>query len=501
MTELDALYAPPPRERGIYCNRTLNLRSIKAIGYDMDYTLIHYRVQAWERRAYEHLQRRLMSEGWPVGELAFEQDLVIRGLILDTQLGNLLKVNRFGYVKRAFHGTQLLDFEEQRRVYARTIVDLSEPRWVFLNTLFSLSEGCMYAQLVDLLDQRRLPEVLGYTDLYRRVKIGLDAAHMEGELKAEIMADPDRFVLLDPETPLALLDQKHAGKRLLLITNSEWIYTRAMMSYAFDSLLPSGTTWRDLFDVIIVGARKPEFFEVRSPLHEVVTDDGLLRPTGRMRQGGCYYGGSAGLVEQHLGLSGDEILYVGDHIYGDVHVSKSLLRWRTTLIVRELEEEIQAIDAARAEEARLGALMDDKERLERAYARLKLALQRKRAGYGPEPGASEEALVAQMAEIKAALAALDARIAPLAKASGEFPNPRWGLLLRSGNDKSHFARQLERSADIYTSRVSNFFHATPHMLIRSHRGTLPHDPLDEWQAPGRPDEASGPVGEGGPELA
>lgn len=30
--------------RGIFCSRTLNLRSISAIGYDMDYTLIHYNV-------------------------------------------------------------------------------------------------------------------------------------------------------------------------------------------------------------------------------------------------------------------------------------------------------------------------------------------------------------------------------------------------------------------------------------------------------------------------
>lgn len=37
-------------ERGVYCSRTLNLRSIKAIGYDMDYTLIHYDVNAWEVR-------------------------------------------------------------------------------------------------------------------------------------------------------------------------------------------------------------------------------------------------------------------------------------------------------------------------------------------------------------------------------------------------------------------------------------------------------------------
>ena len=30
--------------RGIFCSRTLNLRSITTIGYDMDYTLIHYNV-------------------------------------------------------------------------------------------------------------------------------------------------------------------------------------------------------------------------------------------------------------------------------------------------------------------------------------------------------------------------------------------------------------------------------------------------------------------------
>ena len=28
-------------ERAVYCNRTLNLRSIKCIGYDLDYTLLH----------------------------------------------------------------------------------------------------------------------------------------------------------------------------------------------------------------------------------------------------------------------------------------------------------------------------------------------------------------------------------------------------------------------------------------------------------------------------
>ncbi len=53
---------------------------------------------------------------------------------------------------------------------------------------------------------------MGYADLYRWVKAALDAAHMEGALKAEITADPERFIDADPEMPLALLDQKRAGR-------------------------------------------------------------------------------------------------------------------------------------------------------------------------------------------------------------------------------------------------------------------------------------------------
>ena len=231
---------------------------------------------------------------------------------------------------------------------------------------------------------------------------------------------------------------------------------------------------------MIVAARKPEFFSSRSPLLEVVTDDGLLRPAVHgLRPGGAYYGGNAALVERHLGLSGDEILYVGDHIFGDVHMSKSLLRWRTALIVRELEEEIGAIEAARGDEARLERWMREKERLELTVGRLRLELQRMRAGYGPTVGVTEEDVTARMAALRGALVELDARIAPIAKAAGESPNRRWGLLLRAGNDKSHLARQIERSADIYTSRVSNFLLASPHVVLRSHRGTLPHDALDE----------------------
>ncbi len=104
----------PPRSRGVFCNRTLNLRSVKAIGYDMDYTLVDYHVEEWERRAYERARDKFAEHGWPVQDLEYDPEAIIRGLVIDTELGNLVKANRFGFVTRAVHGTTELDFEAMR---------------------------------------------------------------------------------------------------------------------------------------------------------------------------------------------------------------------------------------------------------------------------------------------------------------------------------------------------------------------------------------------------
>lgn len=469
-------YPPPPTERGIFCNRTLNLRAIKAIGYDMDYTLIHYRIEEWERRAYEHVRQKFLSHGWPLEGLEFDHELVTRGLILDLERGNILKANRFGYVIRTYHGTEPLPFDEQRAIYSGGLVDLGEPQFVFLNTLFSLSEACIYAQLVGLLDRGEMEDVMGYTNLYRLVRTSIDEAHVEGQLKGEIVADPDRFVELDADVPLALLDQYKAGKKLMLITNSEWHYTRAMMSYAFDRFLPRAMTWRDLFELVIVSARKPAFFAEVGPAFEVVEDGGTVRPLPKgIEKAGIYLGGHAGMVEAYLGLSGDEILYVGDHMYTDVHASKNILHWRTALVLRELEQELAASKAFEPERRRLETSMHEKEQLEYDYCQVRLEIQRKRAKYGSQSKESLRQLDRRLTELRRRIDALDEDIGPLAAKSGELGNRRWGLLMRAGNDKSHLARQVERYADIYMSRVSNFVYQTPFVYLRAPRGSLPHD--------------------------
>ena len=91
---------------------------------------------------------------------------------------------------------------------------------------------------------------------------------------------------------------------------------------------------------VIVEARKPSFFSHSNRLYEIVTEEGLMRPCppGKRISSGVFCGGSAGVVQDAMQVQGDSILYVGDHIYTDNAMAKLNFRWRTCLIVREVEQ-------------------------------------------------------------------------------------------------------------------------------------------------------------------
>lgn len=92
--------------------------------------------------------KAIADMGLPVDGLTFDPAVAVRGLIVDTSKGNLLKVDRFGLVKRAMHGSKMLAPLDVQKEYGRELVQLSDTsRWCFLNTLFSVSEGCLFMQV------------------------------------------------------------------------------------------------------------------------------------------------------------------------------------------------------------------------------------------------------------------------------------------------------------------------------------------------------------------
>jgi len=444
------------------------MRTIKAIGYDMDYTLVGYQAAQWEKRAYAYLKENLIDFGWDSPELRaleFDAERVIRGLIVDQELGNLLKVNRFAYVKQARHGLEPMAFDALRSAYV-TSIDLTSDRFMQLDTLFSLSEGCIFAQLVDLFDRQGLPGVHDYKGIWTTVRKALDEAHIEGELKRDLLKDPDNYLVRDPYAAQTLIEQKKAGKQLMLITNSGWAFSRQVMALAYDDYLPGDMTWRDLFDVVIVSSRKPGFFTGSHRFFEVMDDEGEhLKPfSGELRRGAVYLGGDAAQLERLLGLSGDEILYVGDHIYGDVIVSKNLLDWRTCLILAEMDQEVAYLEEIAPIQVKVDRLMAMKQALEVEYDHARAA----------DLSAKGSTRTTQ-AKLREQLVEIDQDLGECLRAMSQFTNPFWGPLMRAGADESLLAQQVERYACVYASRISGLGLATPFHYFRSKRSMLPHD--------------------------
>ena len=251
----------------------------------------------------------------------------------------------------------------------------------------------------------------------------MNAAHLEGELKAEVIAAPERFVVLDEELPLTLLDRKHAGKMLLLVTNSEWEYTRAMMTTA--STLPAAR--HDLARAVRRGDRAEPASRASSRRRRRCirwsrTAACCARASARCSRAAPITAGTRGWSKKHLGLAGDEILYVGDHVYADVHVSSQIRRWRTALVLRELEHEIAAERAFRRARARSSDDGREAGARARASTAAAVACSARSSATPSRTCADRRCARERLRALRAQQTELDARIAPLAQAAGELGN-------------------------------------------------------------------------------
>ena len=142
-----------------------------------------------------------------------------------------------------------------------------------------------------------------------------------------------------------------------------------------------------------------------------------------------------------------------------------------------MEAELTANAAFENRETKLTRLMEAKTDADRALASLRLRRLRADQNYGPTPerGPDGPELTAAIRAAAARTTQLDNAVGPLAREASQLGNPTWGPLMRAGSDKSLFARQVERYADVYTSRVANFLAETPFAYLRAARTSLPHD--------------------------
>ncbi|HTL36368.1 MAG TPA: 5'-nucleotidase domain-containing protein, partial [Kofleriaceae bacterium] len=236
------------------------------------------------------------------------------------------------------------------------------------------------------------------------------------------------------------------------------------------------------------GGAKPAFFQELRPFVQI--DPATMQPMAtngeikHLSRDKIYQGGNVIAFEQMTGIKGEQVLYIGDHIYGDILRLRKQHMWRTAMVLQELEREISVserldhqirdldlldrrhrnleseIDYQTLRLKKIQRLLDDEHTS--APLRARLEEERKHAR------ASVDALRDRAVLMETEVDSLEQRI-------DRAYNPHWGSCLREGNENSRFGEQVNDYADLYTSRVSNFGPYSPLRYFRAPRRPMPHE--------------------------
>src|SRR4051794_8347766 len=361
---IEALQRPGeiPRNERVYANRNLNLSQIELVGFDMDYTLALYNQPKIEELSiHATLDKLVSNKGYPaaIQGLRYDPALGIRGIVIDRPNGNVFKPDRYGTPGRARHGRSVLDRAQRADLYQRERTPLSHARYAWIDSLFALPEAVLYVNLVEFFDAFTGPRP-DYSQLWQDIRECIDLAHRDGSIKTIVAANLAAFIERDPALAGTLHKFRSSGKRLFLLTNSAWDYTDPVMRYLLDGVLPAYPSCRNYFDVIVVSAAKPLFFTRDFPFVELDAEgQPAAKPcAGPFLRSRVYSGGNVREFEERARARGDRVLFVGDHIYGDMLRSRKSSTWRTAMILQEMEQEIVVHDRVAPSLARL----DDLER-------------------------------------------------------------------------------------------------------------------------------------------
>uniref|UniRef100_A0A673WRF0 5'-nucleotidase, cytosolic II, like 1 n=1 Tax=Salmo trutta TaxID=8032 RepID=A0A673WRF0_SALTR len=431
----------------VFVNRSVTLENIKCYGFDMDYTLAAYKSPDYEDLGFELLRDRLVSIGYPHELLRYNYDPTFptRGLVFDTMYGNLLKVDSNGNILLCSHGFTFLKRDKIHDYYPNNFIQRGNTdRFYILNTLFNLSETYLYGCLVELFTRcsryvncqkgfKHGDLFMSFRSMFQDVRDAMDFVHDTGILKESTLKNLDKYVIRDPNLPVLLTRIKEVAK-VFLATNSDYNYTEAIMKYLLETPPGAKKQWRAFFDLVVVDTRKPLFFAEGTVLRQVDTNTGKLRIgtyTGDLQHGTVYSGGSSDIVCDLLDVKGKDILYVGDHIFGDILKSKKRQGWKTFLVVPELAKELQ--------------VWTEKTR---KYKHGQLPLH-------------------DLSDPNTDLSYTIHRHHMVVTYRMDLSYGQMGSLLRSGSRQTLFASQLMRYADLYSSTCINLLHYPFSYLFRA----------------------------------
>ncbi|WAR09485.1 NT5D1-like protein [Mya arenaria] len=277
----------------------LCLKDFDAYGFDLDHTLAKYNLVNQIQLTYNSLVDFLVHQRG------------CKGLFVDTEQGNIIKLSHSGKILRGSHGMGMLSQEELVSAYGPNLI------WEH------------YEHAREAVRARAGNQKFAFWENYFDVPGILVAAQQT----------PSKYYQPSSEgVKQWLLDLKQNNKCVFLTTSSHIDYA----SLTASTIL--GEDWKSYFDIIVTNARKPGFFQDQKPFlsldgvkeHEVVDYNSL-------QQHGVYSSGNHSDLEKFIskltGADKPKVVYFGDSLCSDAFPVKTLTNWDLILVLEEMEAE------------------------------------------------------------------------------------------------------------------------------------------------------------------
>lgn len=469
-------YKREPSKR-VFVNRSLMLERVKFYGFDMDYTLAMYKSPEYETLGFDLIRDAIVTFGYPdaIKEFKYDPTFPVRGLWFDMEYGNIIKADPYGNILVCVHGFKFLKMHDLHKIYPNRFVQRDEQRFKIFNTLYDLPIIYLLACLVDFFSNhsdytsmdngvRSGDITMTWHSIYQDLMSAVSVVHdKNGPLKGETMKNLEKYVIKDERLPILLDRMRAHGSKVFLATNSGYQYSNKVMSYMLND---DKRDWTSYFDYIVVDAKKPLFFEEGTILRQVDKETGALKlgaHTGPIQSGQIYSGGSISVFHELMKIYDQEVLYVGDHIFGDILKTKKVRGWRTFLVVPELAQELLVWTKKKT-------LFERLEDLDMQIGEMYRYLD------------SESETKPDISNINR-----------LIKETTHEMDMAYGILgsvFRSGSRHTFFASQILRFADLYAASVDNLLHypfcyvfRAPSMLM-PHESTVDHEDILDMNSQG-----------------
>ncbi|KAL4232769.1 5'-nucleotidase domain-containing protein 1 [Mactra antiquata] len=347
-----------------FCARQLCLSAYDAIGFDLDHTLAKYNLINQLQLTYDSIIDYLVKvKGYPEtmrSDLHTHKDFIAKGLFIDTERGNIIKISHSGKILRASHGTHMLPQDKLTSIYGDKLIwehfneardtvraRCGEGKFAFWDNFFDVPGIIVCAQLIDYHDKQNNGPLDSYKSIiWESVPAALSHNYWfeyfganKGYFFPGIKSRPEKYYRpCSDRLKQWLKDLKKLNKCVFLTTSSHIDFA----SLTASSVL--GPDWKSYFDIIMSNARKPGFFRDNKPFLSL---DGIKEcdsvPYTDLKQHGVYSSGNHIDLEKFVtkltGAETPKIVYFGDSLCSDAYPVKTMTNWDMVLVLEEMEAE------------------------------------------------------------------------------------------------------------------------------------------------------------------